>query len=87
MAIGHVLWPRLELAWKRLGVSKIDQESVLEQYPVRKMIGSMLVVHRINVTSPFLKDFGFSRLQNVPKIGSKSEQKRGCKSKRFRRPL
>ena len=68
-------WAALETSWRRLGASKIDQKSDLEQYRVRKTTGSMSVVHRVKGDLSFLRDFGCPRLSKWSQIWAKIETK------------
>ena len=68
-------WAALETSWRRLGASKIDQKSDLEQYRVRKTTGPMSVVHRINDWSQNQADLGCPRLSKWRQIWSKIDIK------------
>ena len=68
-------WAALETSWRRLGASKFDQKSVLEEYPVRKTTGSMSVVHRIDEWSQNQADLGCPRLSKWRLIWSKIDIK------------
>ena len=64
-------WAALERSWRRLGGSKINQKSDLEQYRVRKTTPPMFVVHRIKGNPPCLADLGCPRLSKWSQIWAK----------------
>ena len=68
-------WTALERSWRRLGGSKINQKSDLEQYRVGKTIGSMMILHFCQVWSPSSQDFGCPRLSKWSQKWSKIETK------------
>ena len=76
-------WAALETSWRRLGGSKIVQNSVLEGYSIGKTSLWRIALHRVKGDLSFSKDYWCPRLSKWSQIWSKIDTKTRHQIKTF----